>query len=138
MTGRLYRPTFQRQVLAVGVDASVLLSDVFDESDLFLFGGANSLRGYDEDQFRASTAIRALVEYRILLETLSYAYLFFDLGYLETPGTFEVPSSKGWYPGFGLGMQFQTRVGLINTSYAMNDSDGVSNGRIHIGLSFGL
>jgi len=50
----------------------------------------------------------------------------------------DLPSSKNWYPGFGLGMQFQTAVGLINATYALNDKDGVSNGRIHLGVSFGL
>jgi len=49
---------FSGQTAVGGVDVLVLLSDIVDESDLFRFGGANSLRGYDE------------AEYRILLDAL--------------------------------------------------------------------
>lgn len=138
MSARGYLPTFSGQTAVGGADVLVLLSDIVNESDLFRFGGANSLRGYDEDFFRATTAIRLLVEYRILLDALSYAFLFVDVGYVETPRIGDSPSSENWYPGFGMGMQFQTAVGLINATYALNDKDGVGNGRIHLGVSFGL
>ncbi len=138
MSVRGYLPMFSGQTAVGGADVLVLLSDIVDESDLFRFGGANSLRGYDEDIFRAATAIRLLVEYRILLDALSYAFVFVDVGYVETPRIGDLPSSENWYPGFGLGMQFQTAVGLVNATYALNDKDGVSNGRVHLGVSFGL
>ena len=41
-------------------------------------------------------------------------------------------------PGFGLGTQFSTAVGLVNASYALNPDDGPASGKIHVGLSFGL
>ncbi len=58
------RPLLRRQVLVVGGDAWVLRADGFDEADLFRIGGATSLRGYDEEQFRARTAARAVAEVR--------------------------------------------------------------------------
>ncbi len=137
-SARIHLPTFARQSLVVGMDARVLLSDAVDESDLFRFGGANTLRGYDEDRFRARTALRALVEYRTLLDTTSYAYLFIDIGYIEKPKIGSTPSNVSWHPGFGMGLQFDTAVGLVVTSYAVNNEDGLANGRVHIGLSFSL
>lgn len=138
LTARGFLPTFRTQTIAFGADLAVLLSNVYDESDLFRIGGANSLRGYDEDQFRASTAIRLLIEYRVLLDALSYAFVFTDVGYVETPRIGDIPSTSGWYPGFGLGMRFDTAAGLVSASYALNDKDGVTNGRVHLGISFGL
>ncbi len=138
LTGRGFVRTFRAQTIALGVDVSVLLSDVYDESDLFRIGGANSLRGYDEDQFRASTAIRLLVEYRVLLDALSYVFIFTDVGYIESPQIGDILSTSRWYPGFGLGMRFDTAAGLISASYALNDKEGVTNGRVHLGISFGL
>jgi len=138
LKARGFLPTFRNQTITLGVDLSVLLSDVYDESELFRIGGANSLRGYDEDRFRASTAVRLLVEYRVLLDALSYAFVFTDVGYIESPRIGELPATSGWYPGFGLGMRFSTAAGLISASYALNDKEGVTNGRIHLGISFGL
>jgi outer membrane protein assembly factor BamA len=135
---RGYLPIFGAQVLVFGADAMVLLSDVVDESDLFRFGGASSLRGYDEDRFLASTAVRLLAEYRILLDAVSHAFAFIDLGYVEKPEIADIPAASNWYPGFGLGMQYQTAAGIVSVSYAMNDRDGVTNGRVHFGISFGL
>ncbi len=135
---RLFLPTLRRQVLALGGDTGVLLSDTFDESDLFRIGGASSLRGYDEDRFRGRFVARAFVEYRYRIERLSYAYLFFDLGYVDTPDVAGLTAERRFYPGYGIGIQFRAPIGLINTSYAVNSEDGATNGRVHVGLSFGL
>jgi outer membrane protein assembly factor BamA len=135
---RLFLPALRRQVLALGGEAGVLLSNTYDESDLFRLGGASSLRGYDEDRFRGRFTARAFVEYRYRIERLSYAYLFFDLGYVDTPEAAGLTAARRFYPGYGLGIQFRAPIGLINTSYAVNSEDGPTNGRVHVGLSFGL
>lgn len=138
-TGRLFLPAWARQVVALGADADVLLSDVYDDSDLFRLGGATSLRGYDEERFRGNVALRVLAEYRYLLDRRSFAYLFVDLGYVETPALAPgAERARGWYPGYGIGLQFDTRLGLVGTTYALNTEDGPVDGRVHIGLSVGL
>jgi outer membrane protein assembly factor BamA len=138
--GRLYVPTLPRQVLVTGGEGSVLLGQVYDESDLFRFGGANTLRGYDEDRFRGNVVARGLAEYRYQIDRTSYAFLFADLGYVARPDTPAAPgsASQGFYPGYGLGIQYSTPVGLITVSYALNPEDGFTSGKIHAGLSFGL
>ena len=135
--GRLYLPTFARQVLVFGGEALVLRSKEFDVSDLFRFGGANSLRGYDEERFLVPFAVRVLVEYRYQLDRLSYGSLFFDLGYVERSKTVNLDSLRGFYPGFGVGFQIGTDVGLININLAANP-DELTNVRVHLGLSIGL
>ena len=135
---RYFVPVFRRQVVAIGVESRLLLSDAYDESDLIRFGGANSLRGYNEEQFMGRLAGRLLVELRHLLDRYAYAFVFSDLGYLEVPETPELRKLQDFLPGFGFGIQFRTPVGLLNTTYAFNDSDSPLDGRIHVGLSFSL
>ena len=136
---RGFVPLFDRHVLAMGGDVSVLRSRAYDRSDLFRLGGAASLRGYDEDRFRGNVAVRGLLEYRLQLDRRSYAYAFGDLGYVARPALGPTPATRDWHPGYGLGIQLQTAIGRIKTTYALNPEVATPiNGRIHFGLSVGL
>lgn len=136
---RGFLPLFDRQILVLGGDASVLRSRAYDRSDLFRFGGAESLRGYDEDRFLGNATVRGLVEYRLQLDRRSYAYVFGDLGYVARPALGQAPASRDWHPGYGIGVQLQTAIGRIETTYALNPEVATPiNGRIHFGLSVGL
>jgi outer membrane protein assembly factor BamA len=135
---RLFVPTLRRQVLALGADAALLLGDVYDDSDLFRYGGAASLRGYDEEQFRGNIVGRLLVEYRYQIDRTSYAFLFSDLGYVERPDTPGLSGEQLFRPGYGFGVQYRTPLGLVAVSYALNPDDGPTRGKVHVGLSFGL
>ena len=135
---RAYVPTFERQVLVFGGSAGLLVSSDYDRSDLFRFGGATTLRGYDEDRFEGRIVARGLVEYRLLIDRTSFAYAFFDLGFVDRPETPDLPASAALHPGYGIGLQFETAVGLVNVSAALNPENGPTDARIHAGLSFGL
>lgn len=137
MQGRFFLPSFNRQVVVLGNDTYLLLSNEYDVSDLFRFGGATTLRGYDEERFLVSFANRAFVEYRYQLDRTSYGFLFFDLGYVERPSGIDLESTKGWFPGYGVGVQIGTDLGLVNLSLAGNPEDPTSV-RAHLGLSIGL
>ena len=129
-------PLRSQWVAVFGVDASVLVSDVVDRSDLFRLGGARSLRGYDEDRFEGRAAGRVLAEIRRLIDLRSYAFAFVDLGFVDqAAGTDE---GLGLWPGYGLGMQLDTAAGLITLTYGFNAEDGPASGRIHLAFSFGL
>jgi outer membrane protein assembly factor BamA len=135
---RLFVPTLRRQVLVLGGDAAILLGDVYDDSDLFRFGGATSLRGYEEEQFRGNIVGRAVVEYRYQIDRTSYAFLFSDFGYIERPATAGIEADRSFRPGYGLGIQYRTPLGLVAVSYALNPDDGPTRGKVHVGLSVGL
>ena len=138
-SGRVYLPLFDRHVVVVGGDASALVSDAYDASDLFRIGGATSLRGYDEDRFRGNVVGRALAEYRVQVDPVSYAYAFADLGVVHRPDTPSLRPGTAWHPGFGVGMQVRTAVGIVTFTYALNpDALRPSDGKIHLGLSFDL
>jgi len=136
---RAYLPLFDRQVLAVGGDGSVLLSPDYDRSALFRLGGAASLRGYDEDRFLGNVTARGLVEYRLQLDRASHAHAFLDLGYVARPALEATAATQGWHPGYGLGVRLQTAIGRLSATYALNpEVQSPANGRVHLGLSVGL
>jgi len=138
-TVRAYVPLFDRQVLVLGGGGDALRSRSYDRSDLFRFGGATSLRGYDEDQFLGTVTLRGLLEYRVQLDRRSYVYGFGDLGYVERPALDGTSATQDWHPGYGLGLQVDTAVGLVTTTYALNpDVATPADGRLHFGLSVGL
>ena len=128
---------FLREIDFEGREALFLRSNEFDVSDLFRFGGATSLRGYDEEQFPVSFATRLLLEYRYQLDRASYGFVFFDLGYIERSETINLEPLRGFKPGYGVGFQVGTDLGLINLSLAANP-DEPTGVRAHLGLSIGL
>lgn len=136
--GRVLLPTWNRQVAVLGADAALLLSEAYDESDLFRVGGASTLRGYNEDQFLGHRVLRLLAEYRYVIDRTSYLFLFADYGFIHSPVFAGQGERKTRHPGYGAGIQMETGAGLVQASYAFSPDDGPANGRIHVGFSFGL
>ena len=146
---RGYVPLLRRQTVAVGLDADVLLGGrqagglaegeaAFDEGKLARIGGASSLRGYDEDAFLGAAVGRALVELRTALDTDAYAFVFADLGFVDRPAVPGFPALRDWLPGYGLGAQLRTGIGLATVTYALNPDLPATRGKVHVGLSVGL
>jgi outer membrane protein assembly factor BamA len=135
---RAFLPIAQNHTVLLGSDFRLLRSPEYVESDLFRMGGAETLRGYDEDRFVTDSAVRFLTEYRIIVGPSSYAFAFLDMAYIHRPELNGISGEADWYPGYGIGMQWETAAGILNASYAINNEDGPTRGRIHMGLAFGL
>ncbi|MBL7977371.1 MAG: BamA/TamA family outer membrane protein [Bacteroidetes Order II. Incertae sedis bacterium] len=135
---RIFVPTFRRQVWVLGGDFRALFSPFWDDADLFRFGGATSLRGYNEEQFKGNAGGRCFTEYRYQLDAASYAFVFFDGGMLQTPKSVGNTANRLVRMGYGVGLQYSTPLGLMQVSYAANPEEGPANGRLHIGLKLGL
>ena len=142
-TGRLFVPTLARQSVVVGLDARILVGStadaaLFDEGELFRIGGASSLRGYDEDALVGNAVGRLFVEPRLHVDAESFAFTFFDLGYVVQPDLAGRPASRRTRPGYGAGATLRTGLGLVTLTYALNPDLPLSRGRVHVGLGFGL
>lgn len=125
-------------VFVTGGNARLTRGPDLDQSQLVRFGGASSLRGYDEDRFLVDSAVRAVAEWRYVFEASSYVFSFLDVGFLERRETDTAPGFSDVKPGLGVGMIVETAAGWINVTYAVNTEESIRNGRIHIGLAFGL
>lgn len=142
---RVFLPTLARQTAVVGLDGQALLSQSGDpaagrttEGELLRFGGATTLRGYDEDAFVGEIVGRVLVEYRVVLGPQSYAFGFGDLGVIDQPALPDRPAARLTRPGYGAGIQIRTGLGLATITYALNPDLPASRGKVHVGLSVGL
>jgi outer membrane protein assembly factor BamA len=85
-------------------------------NEQYRLGGTNSFRGFDEEAINASLFSIFTLEYRFIIGKNSYFYLFSDYGYTES----KAPTGKVKDDpfGFGVGMTFDTKIGLFGISYA--------------------
>ncbi|MDI6400900.1 BamA/TamA family outer membrane protein [Balneolaceae bacterium ANBcel3] len=129
-------PVFNRQVAVARWFASWIESPHYMDADLERLGGANSLRGYREEQFRASRMSWGDIEYRYLLDPHSHAFLFAAAGVYESPGfpEIDVPEKSAWLYSGGLGFRYRTPVGRIQFTYAVSSEDPLYNGKVHFSL----
>lgn len=137
-----YFNLFRRQVLTPSLHGYVMLSPQYTVSDLKRFGGARSLRGYREDQFRASQLLWGDLEYRYLLDRRSHAFLFGAMGVYQRPKLVVESNSSlettSWLHSYGLGFSYSTRLGMLKFSYAISPQDDITNGKVHFGISSNL
>ncbi len=94
---------------------------IFSNQNIFLnetyrLGGTKILRGFDEESIFASTFSIFTLEYRFLIGTNSYFYLFGDYGFVENK-SLDIKSQDDPI-GFGAGMTFDTKIGVFGISYA--------------------
>ena len=87
------------------------------ENELYRFGGAKSLRGFDESIFLASIYSLQNAEIRYLFDKNSAFYAFWNGAYYYQNLSTGVTEDFPW--GFGIGMDFDTKAGIFSLSYAL-------------------
>ncbi|HLE56597.1 MAG TPA: POTRA domain-containing protein [Rhodothermia bacterium] len=141
VSGRAFVPVALRHVAVVGTDARGIQSPSYDFSDLIRFGGAQSLRGYNEEQFQGDVVARLLTEWRYLLDRTSHLFVFFDLGYYGAPetGTSSNVANRfdEFLAGYGFGLELGTGAGQFSVSLGFNRDEGL-DAKVHLGMSLGL
>jgi outer membrane protein insertion porin family len=132
----LFYELFSRQITALGIHGRELRASFFEASDLFRLGGANSLRGYLEDQFLANRILWTNFEYRLLLTNRTFGFLFFDTGYYlrSAEPLSNIETNEGFKLGYGLGFNIETGLGVLKVSFALAQGDTFSKGKIHFGI----
>jgi outer membrane protein assembly factor BamA len=135
-TLNLYIPTWKRQTIHVGIISGTLFSDKIYTTEMYRFGGLNTLRGLDEESIFASAFARSSFEYRYLLDRNSHLYLFVDQGWYERK---DVDAFTTDTPlGFGAGVSFETKAGIFLFNYALGQEFDnpilVRNGKISFGF----
>ncbi len=133
----IFFPLWERQVFAMGFQGKLVNATQVEQSDLFPFGGTNSLRGYRENQFYASQTAVLKNEYRIVIGKNSSVFGFFDVGYFFRPNNTiqNIIEQKEFLYGYGIGARVETNLGIISVSYALGKDDAITQGKIHFGLA---
>ncbi|UAM98484.1 hypothetical protein K8354_01245 [Polaribacter litorisediminis] len=99
-----------RNSLFIKNETSYLNSDSYLNNELFRIGGANSIRGFDEQSIFTNHYSFFNIEYRFLTSQKSYLYSITDIGLIENKTNIEN------ILGIGLGYLFATNNSLIKLS----------------------
>jgi outer membrane protein assembly factor BamA len=95
---------------------------------LLRFGGAASLRGYREEQFRAKETGLLQLEHRIAFGGGgSRIFLFTDVGVLRGGG-----APDGALVGYGLGIRAAGAGGQVGVDFGMGRGDSWSEAKVHV------
>ncbi len=131
-----YLSLFSRQVVALGIHGRQVQGATVDESELYRFGGTNSLRGSRELQFAGTRVGWVNAEYRLLLARRSFLYTFFDAGYYFRPAATRqgIAPGQAFQFGYGIGLRFDSPVGNLGVSFALGRGDSFAQGKIHVGI----
>jgi len=127
---------FKRQSLLIRFFAGQLVSGKLEDGDFYKVGGMKNIRGYREEQFRASKFTYGSVEMRYSFSRKGFASIFFDPGYYYRPADIlnNITKQEGFIYGYGLGIRLETAIGVIGVSYAIAKEEGILDGKIHFGL----
>lgn len=103
------------------------------ESEQFWFGGARTLRGYREDQFRGDQVALASLEYRIGNPRMGRLYAFVDAGGLRRKQLGGV-LVKAVHIGFGMGLRARVPTGVFDLSIGVGEERTFSEAKVHVSL----
>jgi outer membrane protein assembly factor BamA len=128
-------PTLRRQAVYLGLHGREVKTGegAVPLADQIRFGGALTVRGYEEDAFRASEAAWLNTEYRYLFGPRSRAFIFMDIG------TYQRREKSGFRLedtvfGYGLGLRLETRLGVVGVDYGLGEGSSLSRGKVHVGV----
>jgi outer membrane protein insertion porin family len=128
---RYYYRTHAENVIAVELGAGYASGDM-PLSQRFSMGGADTLRGYKDDQYRGNSMLRGTVEYRVPLVKKVQGVIFVDSGYAWDKRYDERNFDLGLIKvGYGLGIRINSPLGPVKLDYGR----GENGSRFH--FSFG-
>ncbi|MEM6395397.1 MAG: BamA/TamA family outer membrane protein [Bacteroidota bacterium] len=121
----VYRPGPWGTVLYGALRGGALLGEAeVYPSEQYRLGGAQLLRGFNEQQIFASRFALATLEWRLPLGGQAFLYGFGDWAYIDARTAAE-PDKEADFPlGFGAGINFETRAGVFAFSLALGRRSG--------------
>lgn len=112
-----YFPSGKQGTLKLAANAGVFNSPNIFRNELFQIGGYRLLRGFDEESIYATQYGVATAEYRVRTKLNSYFFVFSDAGWVKNK--YQAISLNTSYLSGGLGAVLETKLGLLNLSYAI-------------------
>lgn len=104
-------------------------------SDRFRLGGANSLRGYREEQFLGSRIAWTSVEARYWLGLSSRVHFFTDWAAINDSPAAAAGTPRNLIRGaYGIGVRLETAIGVWGIDYGIADGSSPLNGQLHVSL----
>ncbi|MCC6576004.1 MAG: BamA/TamA family outer membrane protein [Flavobacteriales bacterium] len=127
----------RRGTVRLAAQGGTMLNDRLYLNELYRLGGIRNLRGVDEASIYASSFAIGTVEYRLLLEENSNAFVFVDQAWWEDRSRAEPLVDDPI--GFGIGTNFETKAGIFSLTYALgsqfNNPFDIRDGKVHFGFT---
>ena len=116
---RMYKKLGAKNVLAFRARGGFIQGDA-PYSQLFTLGGADSLRGYEDDQFRGKYMYNATLEFRFPIVKKVSGVLFTYIGDAwDAPNVTWYNSKKTFNYGVGAGVRITTPIGPVKLDYGV-------------------
>ena len=120
----------------MGINGGLFQSGNVFRNELFQIGGYKLLRGFDEESQYLSQFVIGTAEYRYLVGQNSYFYAFTDGGWGRNNS--QNADVNYTYFGTGLGLAFETKVGIFNLAWAVGKRSDLEfnlrQSKIHFGF----
>jgi len=100
------------------------------DSELFDIGGADTLRGYDDNQFEGKKAVTLSAEYRIPFGSKMQGVIFADAGKAWDNESDPTVTSNSLKVGKGVGLRFNTPLGPLRLDFA----NGEQGNKVHFSI----
>lgn len=123
--GRFYKGLGNGHILALRLQGGYIDGDV-SYGNLFDLGGSNTLRGYEDDQFKGKKMYAATLEYRFPIAKKVQGVLFTDGGSTWGIDDGQIPwyeDDDGFQWSCGVGLRLQTPIGPIRLDYGHGDKN---------------
>jgi outer membrane protein assembly factor BamA len=136
LTAAHYFPLGKQSTFKAAVNAGIFNSQNIFRNELFQIGGYRLLRGFDEESIYATQYAVVTAEYRIRASLNSYFFTFIDGGMVKNK--YQTINLNNTFTAAGLGIALETKLGLLNISYAIGKRDDVKfnfrqSQKIHFG-----
>lgn len=120
---RNYKAIGNNQVIAFRARLGWAQGDV-PYSALYTLGGADTLRGFEDDQFRGKKMYNATLEYRVPIFNKVTGVLFTDMGDAwDAPNVTWYDGDKSFNISVGAGIRISTPIGPIRLDYGVSKDD---------------
>lgn len=120
---RNYKAIGNNQVIAFRARLGWAQGDV-PYSALYTLGGADTLRGFEDDQFRGKKMYNATLEYRVPIFNKVTGVLFTDMGDAwDAPNVTWYDDDKSFNISVGAGVRISTPIGPIRLDYGVSKDD---------------
>ncbi len=131
-----YFPVGKQSTFKTAVNAGIFNSQNIFRNELFQIGGYRLLRGFDEESIYATQYAVATAEYRIRVSLNSYFFGFADGAIVKNK--YQNINLNNNFISSGIGIALETKLGLLNVSYAVGKRDDVKfnirqSQKLHLG-----
>ena len=119
----------------LNLETYALVSNNIYQNEMLLFGGINSIRGFEENSIAANKLFMLNSEYRLTIDNNIYINTILDTAYYED----SIGNIKDYIYGVGLGLNINTNSGVFKIAYANGIKKGeaidLKLSKIHVSFS---